>query len=71
MHCLHGADRTGPMCAIYRMAVEGWSKEEAIKEMKEGNFGYHSVWKNLISYLRELDLKKIKNEAGIMSELSG
>ena len=23
VHCLHGADRTGTMCALYRVAVEG------------------------------------------------
>ncbi len=33
VHCQHGADRTGTMCAIYRVAVQGWSKEEALREM--------------------------------------
>ena len=33
VHCQYGADRTGSMCALYRVAVQGWSKEEAIKEM--------------------------------------
>ncbi|MBU4036170.1 MAG: dual specificity protein phosphatase family protein, partial [Proteobacteria bacterium] len=33
LHCLHGADRTGTMCALYRIVVQGWTKEEAIREM--------------------------------------
>ena len=59
VHCQHGADRTGTMCAIYRVAVEGWDKEDAIKEMTDGGFGYHPVWKNLPTWIRELDIKKV------------
>ena len=65
VHCLHGADRTGTICATYRIIVEGWSVEDAIKEMREGGYDYHEVWKNLPKYLRELDLDKIRKEAGI------
>ena len=60
IHCLHGADRTGTMIAIYRIAIEGWTKQEAIKEMTTGGFGYHTVWRNLITYLNELDLEELK-----------
>jgi protein tyrosine/serine phosphatase len=67
VHCQHGADRTGTMCAIYRMAVQGWSKDDAIKEMAEGGFGYHTVWKNLIKYLRDLDIEALKKKAGVTS----
>jgi protein tyrosine phosphatase (PTP) superfamily phosphohydrolase (DUF442 family) len=48
VHCQHGADRTGTMCALYRVAVQGWSKEEALKEMMQGGFGFHGIWENLI-----------------------
>ncbi|MBN1521321.1 MAG: dual specificity protein phosphatase family protein [Candidatus Aureabacteria bacterium] len=65
VHCQHGADRTGVMCAVYRIAVQGWSKEEAIKEMTDGGYGFHSVWQNLIEYIQNLDIKKIKKEAGL------
>jgi protein tyrosine phosphatase (PTP) superfamily phosphohydrolase (DUF442 family) len=51
VHCQHGADRTGTMCAIYRIAVQGWSKDEAIEEMTKGGFGYHSFWQNLPNYI--------------------
>lgn len=65
VHCLHGADRTGTMIAIYRMTVQGWSKAEAIKEMTTGDFGYHTVWKNLIQYLNALDVEALRKKAGI------
>ena len=59
---------TGMMTAIYRIAVEGWSKEDAIAEMTQGGFGFHEVWKNLVDYVRELDVERLKREAGIRSD---
>lgn len=65
VHCQHGADRTGTMCALYRVAVQGWSKEEALKEMMEGGFGFHGIWENLIRWIDGLDIERIKKRAGI------
>ena len=65
VHCQHGADRTGTMCAVYRVAVQGWSKEDALREMMEGDYGFHGVWSNLISWINNLDFEKIRKEAGI------
>jgi protein tyrosine/serine phosphatase len=65
IHCQHGADRTGTMVAIYRIAVQGWKKQDAIKEMTEGGFGYHEMWKNLIQYLNELDVDVLKKKVGL------
>ena len=64
-HCQHGADRTGTMCAVYRMAVQGWSKDDAIQEMTEGGYGFHAVWTNLITLIRNLDVDAIRKKAGI------
>jgi protein tyrosine phosphatase (PTP) superfamily phosphohydrolase (DUF442 family) len=64
-HCQHGADRTGTMCAIYRIAVQGWSNEEAIKEMREGGYNFHKVWSNLPKWIDALDIEKIRKQAGI------
>jgi protein tyrosine/serine phosphatase len=60
VHCQHGADRTGLMCAIYRAAVCGWPKEKALEEMEYGGFGFHSIWKNLTDYYTNLDIEKLK-----------
>jgi len=65
VHCQRGADRTGTMCAIYRIAVQGWSKDEAIEDMTKGGFGFYSSWKNLINYIHELDIEEIKSSAGL------
>jgi len=65
VHCQHGADRTGTMCAMYRIAVQGWTKEEAIAEMTKGGFGFHTIWTNLVEYIRNLDIEVIKRKAGL------
>ncbi|MBN2217126.1 MAG: dual specificity protein phosphatase family protein [Pirellulales bacterium] len=68
VHCQHGADRTGTMCAIYRIAVQDWSKDEAIQEMREGGYGFHKVWSNLPKWIDSLDIEKIKQNAGMDNE---
>lgn len=65
VHCQHGADRTGTMCAIYRIVVQDWTKEEAIREMTEGGFGFHEIWFNLPDWINELNVLSIKAEAGV------
>jgi len=42
VHCLFGDDRTGVFVATYRMAVEKWSPEQAMKEMYF--FGFNGFW---------------------------
>jgi protein tyrosine phosphatase (PTP) superfamily phosphohydrolase (DUF442 family) len=69
VHCQHGADRTGTMCAIYRITVQGWSKDEAIEEMTKSDFGFHPVFDNLPDYIHKLDIEKIKQQAGIKSKV--
>lgn len=44
VHCLHGSDRTGALIAAYRIVELGWSKEEAILELKFGGYGYHQIF---------------------------
>mgnify|MGYP000480602665 CR=1 FL=1 len=71
VHCWHGSDRTGAMVAIYRVAVQGWSKEEAIREMTEGGFGFHPIWVNLPKWIRDLDIDAVAREAGIPRKPQG
>ena len=63
VHCQHGADRTGTMCAMYRILREGWTADDAIDEMKNGGFGYHSVWGNLPRFIRKSAEKRAKANA--------
>jgi tyrosine-protein phosphatase SIW14 len=39
VHCVGGRHRTGVMTATYRMTHEGWTADQAFKEMKQYNFG--------------------------------
>jgi protein tyrosine/serine phosphatase len=65
VHCQHGADRTGTMCALYRILVQGWTKEDAIEEMREGGYGYHAIFRNLPKFIDSLDLDAIRKRAGL------
>ena len=33
--------------------------------MTTGGFGYHTVWRNLITYLNELDVEELKKQGGV------
>lgn len=63
VHCLHGSDRTGAVIAAYRIAFEDWSKEKAIEEFMQEEYGYHEKWfPNILQLLRELDVDKLKED---------
>jgi protein tyrosine phosphatase (PTP) superfamily phosphohydrolase (DUF442 family) len=52
VHCQTGDDRTGMMIAAYRMAEQGWTAEEAMKEMVAYGFtsSHHLICPGLSSY---------------------
>lgn len=60
IHCQHGADRTGLISALYRVLYQGWSKEQALDEMKEGGYGFHSVWRNIPRYMNDVDIDALR-----------
>ena len=68
VHCQYGADRTGTMCALYRVAVQGWSKKEALREMTDGGFGFHPMWFNLPLWIANLDIDCIRTRACMQLE---
>jgi protein tyrosine/serine phosphatase len=65
VHCQHGSDRTGLMCAMYRILVQDWTKDEAIMEMVLGGYGFHPLWRSLIEYIQEVDVEEIKFKMAI------
>jgi len=74
VHCAQGSDRTGMMVAIYRVVVQGWSKDDALKEMIDGGYGFHSIWQDLVHYVRNLDVDALKvklAQAGPWEEAGG
>jgi tyrosine-protein phosphatase SIW14 len=52
VHCQTGDDRTGMMIAAYRMVEEGWTAEEAMKEMEAYGFtsSHYLICAGLSSY---------------------
>ncbi|HEY9764735.1 MAG TPA: dual specificity protein phosphatase family protein [Chroococcales cyanobacterium] len=61
-HCQRGIDRTGAMAGAYRIAVQGWTLDQAAAEMRQFGFkdgfeqdkldflrGFASYWKGLPS----------------------
>jgi protein tyrosine phosphatase (PTP) superfamily phosphohydrolase (DUF442 family) len=52
VHCRLGDDRTGMMIAAYRMADEGWTADEAMREMQKFGFNsaHHFICPRLASY---------------------
>jgi protein tyrosine/serine phosphatase len=62
VHCWHGADRTGVVCAAYRMVVQGWSKADASAEMFGGGFGYHTLWRNIPAYIDRFDIDAMRRQ---------
>jgi protein-tyrosine phosphatase len=62
VHCRLGDDRTGMMIAAYRMAEEGWTAEEAMREMKSFGFtkSHHFICPGLARYEKEFP-ERLKN----------
>ena len=60
MHCKHGSDRTGLMAAMYRVVIQGWSKEDALNEMTQGGFGDSTHFKDGVRYMMQADVDKLR-----------
>lgn len=65
VHCLHGADRTGTVVAMYRVVFQNWSKDRAIDEMTNGGFGYHVEYANLVELIRRADIAAYRQALGL------
>ena len=63
VHCFHGADRTGLMCAMYRIIFDGWNKQQAIDEMRKN--GFHFWHRNIIEYIKNTDIDSLKKKVFI------
>ena len=66
LHCEHGADRTGLVTALYRIAYQGWNKNAAIDELENGNFGFHDVYINIPAYIRNTDVPALRKKVGLI-----
>ncbi|MCL2524169.1 MAG: dual specificity protein phosphatase family protein [Betaproteobacteria bacterium] len=60
IHCQHGADRTGVVSAMYRIVEQGWTREQASRELRKGDFGFHGIWVNIPRYLEKVDIEAVR-----------
>jgi len=57
VHCNKGQDRVGFYTAAYRIVVDGWSADDAIREMFQ--FKYSPIWYRIPVVLRQIDVAKV------------
>ena len=62
IYCYHGSDRTGASAAMYRIIFQHWSIEEAKREMKQGGYGFHPIWKNIDRLFSPENVKWIQQQ---------
>lgn len=60
IHCKHGQNRTGLIAAMYRIVYQGWSKAQALDEMRNGGFGGVERMDDAERYVQEVDLKRLQ-----------
>jgi uncharacterized protein (TIGR01244 family) len=65
VHCQKGADRTGMILALYRVVVQGWTKEDAIREMDDGGYHHSSLFRNLDRYVSNANVAALRRELGV------
>ena len=60
VHCRRGADRAGLSVAVYRVVVDGWTKQEALAEMVDGPYRHNPKFKNLADYVEAMDVEMLR-----------
>lgn len=58
VHCLAGIHRTGVMIALYRMEHEGWTKEQALAEMRDQGYKELNQYDPLRDYVQAWTVKR-------------
>lgn len=58
VHCKAGENRTGFVIATYRMVYQGWTPEEAVREMRV--YGFYRVYWRDEWFLKNLDLPRLR-----------
>lgn len=71
VHCRLGDDRTGMAVAAYRMAEQGWSDDQAMREMQQFGFDWthHAICPGLAGYEKSFP-ERLKKEK-VFKDLRG
>ena len=75
VHCKGGRHRTGAMTAVYRINHDGWTADQAFKEMKDFDFNYgfgHGALKDFVFdyYSNSAREKAVPSEAAVSSAVN-
>jgi protein tyrosine/serine phosphatase len=62
VHCEAGANRTGFITALYRMAKQSWRNDAAIDELENGGYGFF-FWLNIPFSIWWTDLDNLKQQS--------
>jgi tyrosine-protein phosphatase SIW14 len=68
VHCVGGRHRTGVMTAVYRIAHDGWTADQAFREMKQYSFGadfLHREFKNFVYSYRADGVRVVDSAEGV------
>ena len=55
------------MVALYRMVYQNWEREEALNEMLNGGYGYHSMWKDIVTFVKTVDVEQLRKDSQIVN----
>jgi protein tyrosine/serine phosphatase len=71
VHCKEGVDRTGMIVAIYRMALQGWSRNEALVEAERSGMRRIQFW--MRDYVKDYGdrVAKLGPETALKAPTSG
>lgn len=69
VHCWHGSDRAGAVCAAYCIVFKNWTVEAALDEMLYEPFGAHRhIYPNIPEFIRKIDWIKMRRKIKVQGE---
>jgi uncharacterized protein (TIGR01244 family) len=71
VHCVGGRHRTGVMTAVYRMTNEGWTGDQAFKEMKQYKYGADFLHSEFKAFVHDYGAAAAATATAVASTKSG
>lgn len=65
VHCHDGVGRTGVLCAMYRMVVCGWNRDDAIAEMRGAGYWEERWFDKMLRRMDEMDIGQMRRDLGL------